>query len=135
MLDSHLLPPGTVITAKGEGVPLDISAASGKTLLLTLKISEIVEQEALDVSVWGSADGVTWDAKPLAAFPQKFYAGEHPLLRYGNAYVQSCSIGERGAAGPAASGQHRGRQPALIEKQQRGPQPAHCRPPSLTVCL
>jgi hypothetical protein len=80
MLDSHLLPPGTVITAKGEGVPLDISAASGKTLLLTLKISEIVEQEALDVSVWGSADGVTWDAKPLAAFPQKFYAGEHPLL-------------------------------------------------------
>jgi hypothetical protein len=80
MFDSHLVPPGTVITAKGEGAPVDIGAASGKTLLLSLKITEIVEQQALDLSVWGSADGAAWDAKPLAAFPQKFYAGEHPLL-------------------------------------------------------
>lgn len=80
MLDTHLVPAGTVITAKGEGAPADISAAAGKTLLLTLKITEIVEQEALDVSIWGSADGSAWDPKPLAAFPQKFYAGEHPLL-------------------------------------------------------
>ncbi|MGH9649543.1 MAG: hypothetical protein ACRD3I_03625, partial [Terriglobales bacterium] len=42
-------------------------------------ISNIVEQEALDVSIQGSADGAAFD-KPLAKFPQKFYRGEHPLL-------------------------------------------------------
>jgi len=32
------------------------------------------------VSVYGSADGATWGAKPIAGFPQKFYRGEQPLL-------------------------------------------------------
>ena len=64
----------------GVGWACDASAAAGKTLLLTLEITMIIEQESLDVSVWGSADGQTFGAKPLIAFPQKFYAGEHPLL-------------------------------------------------------
>jgi hypothetical protein len=80
MLDTHLIAPSTVITAKGEAAPVDVGTAAGKTLLLTLQVSEIVEQQALDVSVWGSADGTAWDPKPLAVFPQKFYAGSHPLL-------------------------------------------------------
>jgi len=41
--------------------------------LLTLAITNIIEQESLDVSIFGSADGATWDPKPVAAFPQKFY--------------------------------------------------------------
>jgi len=45
-----------------------------------LGITEIVEQESLDVTIYGSADGATWDAKPISRFPQKFYRGEHPLL-------------------------------------------------------
>ena len=32
------------------------------------------------MSVFGSADGTAWGAKALAAFPQKFYRGQHPLL-------------------------------------------------------
>jgi hypothetical protein len=48
--------------------------------LLTLEITQIIEQESLDVSVYGSADGAAWGAKPVAAFPQKFYRGESPLL-------------------------------------------------------
>ena len=44
------------------------------------KISKIIEQESLDVSIFGSADGATWDAKSIAAFRQEFYAGETPLL-------------------------------------------------------
>ena len=79
MSDLYLIPPGTVLTAKGDGVATRVPTP-GKTCLLTLNITKIVEQEALDVSVWGSADGTTWDAKPLAVFPQKFYAGQHPLL-------------------------------------------------------
>ena len=48
--------------------------------LLTLEITNIVEQESLDVSIYGSADGATWGAKPLTNFPQKFYRAQHPLL-------------------------------------------------------
>jgi hypothetical protein len=59
---------------------LDVSSAANRVFLLTLRITRIVEQEALDVSIYGSADGTAWSAKPLVAFPQKFYAGEHPLL-------------------------------------------------------
>jgi len=80
MFETFLVPEKTVVTAKGDGQAVDASAAAGKVLLLTLKITRIIEQESLDVSVWGSADGQTFGAKPLVAFPQKFYAGEHPLL-------------------------------------------------------
>ena len=38
------------------------------------------EQESLDVGIFGSADGATWDAAPIVAFPQKFYCEESPLL-------------------------------------------------------
>ena len=80
MFESFLVPENTVVSSKGDGAAVDASAAAGKTLLLTLEITKIIEQESLDVSVWGSADGQTFGAKPLIAFPQKFYAGEHPLL-------------------------------------------------------
>jgi hypothetical protein len=42
---------------------------------LTLGISEVVEQESIDVAIWGSQDGTDWGKKPIAAFPQKFYQG------------------------------------------------------------
>ncbi len=80
MIDGYLVPAKTTVTAKGDGAPVDVSAAAGATLLATLHITRIVEQEALDVSLWGSPDGTAWGAKALAAFPQKFYTGQHPLL-------------------------------------------------------
>lgn len=80
MFDTYLVPEKTVVTAKGDGAPLDVSAAEGDTLLLLLNITDVVEQQALDVSIWGSADGKDWSAKPLVSFPQKFYRGEYPML-------------------------------------------------------
>ena len=80
MIDTYLVPEKTAVTAKGDGAPVDVSAAAGATLLATLHITHIVEQESLDVSLFGSADGAAWEPKSLAAFPQKFYLGEHPLL-------------------------------------------------------
>lgn len=80
MLDSYLVHEKTVVTAKGESAALELGGAAAKTLLLTLTITRIVEQESLDVSVWGSADGAAWEPEPLLVFPQKFYRGEHPLL-------------------------------------------------------
>lgn len=80
MVNGFLVPEKTVITAKGDGTPVDISGASSRVFLLTLQISRIIEQESLDVAIWGSADGANWGEKALASFPQKFYTGEHPLL-------------------------------------------------------
>jgi hypothetical protein len=79
MTNLYLIPAGTVITAKGDGATVPLGA-SGRAFLLTLTITRIVEQQSLDVSIWGSTDGTTFEAKPLITFPQKFYAGQHPLL-------------------------------------------------------
>jgi hypothetical protein len=80
MVDTFLVPEKTVVTAKGDGPALDVSSASNGTLLLTLQITDIIEQESIDVTVYGSADGSSWSAKPLLKFPQKFYRGDHPAL-------------------------------------------------------
>lgn len=80
MIEAFLVPEKTVATAKGDGPALDLSRAEGRIFLLTLDITAVIEQESLDVSVQGSADGAAWDAKPIVAFPQKFYREEVPLL-------------------------------------------------------
>ena len=80
MMEALVVPEKTVVNAKGDGPALDVSRAGGRIFLLTLAITNIIEQESLDVSIFGSADGTTWDAKPVAAFPQRFYCEEIPLL-------------------------------------------------------
>ena len=80
MMEAYVVPEKTVVNAKGDGPALDIGGAKGRIFLLTLAITNIIEQESLDVGIFGSADGATWDAKPVAAFPQKFYREEIPLL-------------------------------------------------------
>jgi hypothetical protein len=80
MIDAQLLSPNTVITAKGDSDALDVSAAANPAFLATLSISKIVEQESIELTFFTSADGATWEAKPVASLPQKFYPGEYPLL-------------------------------------------------------
>ncbi len=80
MLDTFLVPEKTVVNAKGDGPTVDVSAAANRVLLATLNISNIIEQESLDISIYGSSDGATWSPKPIASFPQKFYRGQQPLL-------------------------------------------------------
>ncbi len=79
-IDSFLVPEKTVVSAKGDGPALDVSSAANRVFLLTLDITNMVEQQSLDVSIYGSADGSAWSAKPPLLFPQKFYRGQHPLL-------------------------------------------------------
>ena len=67
-------------TAKGDGPAVELGPSSTRVFLLNLAITDIIEQESLDVSVHGSADGTAFDPKPIVAFPQKFYCGEYPLL-------------------------------------------------------
>ena len=75
-----LVPANTRVTAKGDGPAVDVTGAVNRIFLVTLSIAKIIEQESLDVSLYGSADGATWTPKSIAAFPQKFYTEESPLL-------------------------------------------------------
>jgi hypothetical protein len=80
MIDASLIKGKIVATCKGDGPAIDLSEATNRVFLVTLEIAKIVEQESLDISIYGSPDGETWGAKSIAAFPQKFYCGESPLL-------------------------------------------------------
>ncbi len=80
MTDAFLVPEKTMVTAKGDGPMVELKPAESRVFLLTLAITNIIEQESLDVSVHGSTDGAAWDLKPIVAFPQKFYREETPLL-------------------------------------------------------
>ena len=64
----------------GAGPVLSLGGRAGDTLLITLGITRIIEQQSLDISIWGSADGTDWGPKPLAAFPQKFYCGSYQIV-------------------------------------------------------
>ena len=79
MLPNFLIPE-SVIRDAGAGPELELGSCQGGLVLLTLGITRIVEQQSLDVAVWGSADNADWGAKPLVAFPQKFYCGSYHLL-------------------------------------------------------
>lgn len=74
-MELDLIPVGTRITEKTDGTAFDISASATRTFLCTLAILEQIEQESVDVSVWGSADGENWGKMPLLKMPQSFYRG------------------------------------------------------------
>jgi hypothetical protein len=71
-----LIPMGTRLTANGEGQPFEISSNSTRTFLCSMEITEQMEQESVDISVWGSANGEDFGKMPLLKMPQRFYRGE-----------------------------------------------------------
>jgi hypothetical protein len=75
-MEFDLIPFGTRIEENGEGERVDISASSTRTFFCIMIISEQIEQESIDVSIWGSADGQNWGAHPILKLPQRFYRGE-----------------------------------------------------------
>jgi len=79
MLPGFLIPE-TTIDSKGSTDPIDLGDSAGQMLLLTLGILDMVEQESLDISLWGSADGEDWGEDPIRTFPQKFYRGTYQIL-------------------------------------------------------
>jgi len=74
----YLVSPGTVIEANGQSAALELGTWAGRPVLIVLRIDEVIEQESLHVSIWGSADGQAWGEKALFWFPEKFYRGATP---------------------------------------------------------
>jgi hypothetical protein len=80
MIDAVLIPDETVLTTKGDSPVVEIAAVDSRNFLLTLKITEAVEQEYIELWLLGSTDGAAWRPQPIATLPQRFYAGEYPTL-------------------------------------------------------
>jgi hypothetical protein len=75
-----LIPPDSRMETSGDGAAFDISGSASRTFLCCLTVSDQVEQESLDVSIWGSADGENWTKRPLLKLPQQFYRGTTKLV-------------------------------------------------------
>lgn len=75
-MEVELISPGTRVTSTGEGEAHDIAASGTRTFLCSMVITDQIEQESIDLSIWGSGDGQNWGTKPLLMMPQRFYRGE-----------------------------------------------------------
>jgi len=75
-MEFDLIAPHTLLESTASGEPVDVGASATRTFLCNLLISDQIEQESLDVSIWGSADGENWGTHPLLKLPQRFYRGE-----------------------------------------------------------
>jgi hypothetical protein len=73
---TYLLPE-SIARQDGSGEIIALEDAQGKPLLLRLGITRIIEQESLDVSLWGSPDRRSW--RLIQVIPQKSYCGTYPL--------------------------------------------------------
>jgi len=74
------LVPQCVEKTDGIGPLIDLGTLAGKLLVVTLGINEVIEQEGLAISIWGSAPGDDWGTKPLLMFPQKSYCGVYATI-------------------------------------------------------
>lgn len=88
---STVLLPEVLARTDGAGSPLALGLERGQLLVLTVGIERVLEQGALQVSVWGTANGRDWGIRPLLAYPPKSYCGlysqllnlaKHPDIRY-----------------------------------------------------
>lgn len=75
---SRYLLPESVARQDGTGAVIALDEVRSKPLLLTLGITRSLEQESLEVSIWGSPDRKNWIH--LETFPRKFYCGTYSLL-------------------------------------------------------
>jgi len=66
--------------SNGDGASFDISGSATRTFLCLLTVADQLEQESLDVSIYGSAEGITCTPKPLLKLPQQFYRGSTKMV-------------------------------------------------------
>jgi hypothetical protein len=72
--------PESITRTDGIGPSVDLAGDRGKLLVITLGIDQVLEQEALTISIWGSPDASNWGACPLISFPSKYYCGMYSQL-------------------------------------------------------
>jgi hypothetical protein len=75
-MEFDLIPNDTLVRENGVSAAVDIRASQTRTFFCVMNITDQIEQESLDVSIWASADGENWGTHPVLKLPQQFYRGE-----------------------------------------------------------
>jgi hypothetical protein len=79
-MDIDLIPQNTRVVENGTAEGVDIRLSQTRTFFCHLVISDQIEQESIDVSIWGSPDGQGWGTQPVLKLQQQFYKGETRAL-------------------------------------------------------
>jgi hypothetical protein len=75
-MEFDLIPEDTLVKDNGDGEKVDVSASATRTFFCLMFITDQIEQESIDISIWGSTDGEMWGTHPILKLPQGFYRGE-----------------------------------------------------------
>jgi hypothetical protein len=75
-MEFDLIPNDTLVKENGFSAAVDIRASQTRTFFCVMNITDQIEQESVDVSIWGSIDGENWGTHPILKLPQQFYRGE-----------------------------------------------------------
>jgi hypothetical protein len=75
-MEFDLIAPSTLVKENGNAEAVDITASSTRTFFCLMDITDQIEQESIDVSIWGSADGENWGTHPILKLQQAFYRGQ-----------------------------------------------------------
>jgi hypothetical protein len=79
-MELDLVAAGTLVEANGEGPAVDVSPSQTRTFLCVMHIAEVIEQQSVDVSIFGSPDAEQWGKMPILKLPQRFYRGETRMV-------------------------------------------------------
>ena len=79
-LELSLIPANSTLESNSVGEPIEISGSESRTFFCVLTVTDQIEQESLDVSIWGSPDGQNFGKLPLLKFPQQFYVGATKMI-------------------------------------------------------
>ena len=63
-MEFDLIPQGTLLTENGHSEVVDIRSSATRTFYCLMLIRDQIEQESVDVSVWGSAMEKTGERNP-----------------------------------------------------------------------
>jgi hypothetical protein len=75
-MEFDLIPQATLLQEDGSSAAVDIRDSATRTFFCVMMINDQIEQESVDVNIWGSADGENWGTHPILKLPQQFYRGE-----------------------------------------------------------
>jgi hypothetical protein len=124
-MELDLIPRGTRVETNGVGTKAAVDASATRTFLCTLEILEQLEQESIDVSIWGSEDGEGWGTSPILRIPQRFYRGEtrmildlalHPEVKFIQARWEVNRWGRVAPSPMFVVGLHLGEVPAMPQR-------------------
>lgn len=76
----ELVPASTLIEHNGDGAAVEVAPTGPRLFVIQLDITEQIDQESLELSIWGSPDGQSWGTMPLIKLPQRFYRGSAQMV-------------------------------------------------------